>query len=925
VFITGQIVSEKENSIINSAVIYAPGVVDMANNKGFFVLETKQELPFKIKIEAVGYKTQEYLIKEAKVDLLVLLKEEITSLDAIVLSASRTPERVFESSVSIERMGISAIESTTSSTFYDGLENLKGVDVNTSSLSFKTINTRGFARFGNERFVQLVDGMDNTSPGLNFSLGNLIGLNELDVSSVELLPGASSALYGANAFNGILFMKSKSPFVHTGVSLYGKTGVTNSESSGVNEFLDVGVRVAKKVSDAFALKFTASLLKATDWFATDTRNVDANGKIATGDRNTDPEGDYNGINVYGDEFTNPNDLGFGKVSRTGYLEQALLDSDTDNFKASLAFHWRPLKTKDLEVIWASKFGTGNTIYQAASRYALRNFIMHQHKLEIKSKHLVLRSYTTMEDAGDSYNIAFAGINTLRAENTATKNFNTANATSLSVDELWYGTYASALAGGVSGVPGGNVVAARQAADAAFRTAPTSAEFNTIFNKVIKDSDVTTGAKFVDRSKLFHTDVNYNFKELIEFAEVQIGGSARRYVLNSEGTLFTDANSGIAYDEFGLYTQLQKKTLDNRLKLTGSLRYDKSENFDGNFSARASVSFSVDQEKRHNIRASIQTGFRNPTAQDQYIGLDVGNATLIGSAAGNLDRYTRVIDNSSAGALISGSTTHNFIGRQAYENSFTLSSVQEFGSFAASGDFGNAVASLKKAEIDLVKPEHVNSYEIGYRGKLSKKTILDFSTYYNKYKDFISLVTVVAPNYGNVNLLDVTTLNSIPLPNAARALINEDRTVAITYTNTDADIASYGMSVGIETEINTYDFGVSYTFAKQDFNQSQDPDFETNFNTPEHKVKVSFGNANVYKGLGFGVNARWQDQFYWESTFVDAKIDARTIVDAQINYKIEKWNSKIKIGGVNVLKNEYVSAPGSGSVGSQLYGSLTCKF
>ena len=73
-------------------------------------------------------------------------------------------------------------------------------------MTFQSVNTRGFATFANTRFVQLVDGMDNSTPALNFPIGNLVGMNEVDVQSVELLPGAASALYGANAFNGILFM-----------------------------------------------------------------------------------------------------------------------------------------------------------------------------------------------------------------------------------------------------------------------------------------------------------------------------------------------------------------------------------------------------------------------------------------------------------------------------------------------------------------------------------------------------------------------------------------------------------------------------------------------------------------------------------------------------------------------------------------------
>ena len=67
--------------------------------------------------------------------------------------------------------------------------------------------------------------MDNAAPGLNFAAGNLVGINEIDIQSVELLPGAASALYGANAIKGILLMNSKSPFDFPGFSAYIKSGV----------------------------------------------------------------------------------------------------------------------------------------------------------------------------------------------------------------------------------------------------------------------------------------------------------------------------------------------------------------------------------------------------------------------------------------------------------------------------------------------------------------------------------------------------------------------------------------------------------------------------------------------------------------------------------------------------------------------------
>ncbi|WP_010135701.1 TonB-dependent receptor [Ochrovirga pacifica] len=936
VIVKGKVVNSQDNTPVITATISVTkspeiGVVD---ENGAFVLEIKKAPPVEIHINAIGYKEYKQKVYTTNKELLILLEEDVTSLDQVVISASRTPERVFESPVSIERMGAKVVETTTSPSFYDGLENLKGVDINSSSLTFKSINTRGFASFANTRFVQLVDGMDNSSPGLNFPLGNLIGLNELDVQSVELLPGASSALYGANAFNGIMFMRSKNPFTHQGTSVYGKAGVTSSENAGTNSYVDVGARVAKKINDKFAVKFTTSFLKATDWFATDTRNLSDDGVAIDGDRSTL---DYNGINIYGDIIKtdikevaqsleamgartlggNPIDADdFNKedVSRTGYAEQDLINNDTDNFRAALALHFKPFENdKDTEIIFSSKFGTGNTMYHGASRYALRNFIMHQHKLEFQSKHLMFRSYITLEDAGDSYDVRFAGINTLSA--------NGAN-------NQWFGTYATVYASAINGelagsgvpanVPTAAHAVARLQADTAVRLEPGTEEFKNTFNQVIKNPDLLTGAKFVDSSKLFHSDLNYNFKELIEFAEVQIGGSARRYVLNSQGTIFTDTkDEDISYDEYGIYTQLQKKVWDNKVKLTGSIRYDKAQNFDGNFSPRFSASYSPDVEKNHNIRASVQTGFRNPTTQDQYIGLNLGNAILIGSAADNLSRYQLDVPNSGAAQQQGFAASTNFTGTLAYQNSFTLSSIRKFSATQNPAD-------LQAADVTLVKPEQVTSYEVGYRGKVAKRTVLDISAYYSQYRDFISINTVITPHYGSNTLQDIHPV--INVPNAVLAVANGDYTAVRVYTNSKVDVSSVGVNAGLETKVfGDFDFGINYTYASQDFDQSEDPDFATSFNTPEHKVKIAFGHDNVYKGLGFGINGRWQDAFYWQSSFMDGQIDARTLVDAQLMYNIANWNSKIKVGGANILGHEYQSAPGTGTIGSQFYGSWVYNF
>ena len=266
---------------------------------GYFSIHV-DKFPATLEITYLGYTSAKVMLDTPK-KLSVVLKENNEFLDDVVVTASRTQEKIKESPVSIERLSLKEIRRTTAPSFYDGLENLKGVQLNTNSLTFQAVNTRGFAAFANERFVQLLDDMDNTSPALNFPLGNLIGMNELDVESVEILPGASSALYGANAFNGILNMRSKSPFKHKGLSVYIKTGVTKQKLAGQNQFYDVGIRHAWG-GDVAAAKINFSFLKGTDWMTADKRDMDMNPTNAAlyGNRVSNPS--YDGLNVYGDEI-----------------------------------------------------------------------------------------------------------------------------------------------------------------------------------------------------------------------------------------------------------------------------------------------------------------------------------------------------------------------------------------------------------------------------------------------------------------------------------------------------------------------------------------------------------------------------------------------------------------------------------------------
>jgi iron complex outermembrane recepter protein len=608
------------------------------NGAGAFSLSTNTPVPFTVQVSMVGYKTQEVEINGDKV-LNVSMDEQAIMGQEVVIAASRVEESVMKSPVTVEKMDIKGIRETPSASFYDGLSNIKGIDLTTQGLLFKSVNMRGFGATGNPRTVQMIDGMDNSAPGLNFPLDNIIGVPELDVESVEILPGSASALYGPNALNGLILMNSKSPFLYQGLSASVKTGILSASNrqQATSPVNDVTLRWAKAWNNKQALKFNISYLAAKDWEASNYTNLNVGG-IENGSRGLGVRTDYDGANIYGDEaganmITVANGLIANRlmpsaalasipnqsISRTGFLERDLADYGTKSLKVNLAYHRR--LSEKLEFIAQGNYGLGTTMYTGTGRYSLRNFQLGQYKLELRGDALTLRGYTTREQSGESY---FAGLQALGMLN------------SIKPHATWFGEYvgAFATARGAGVAEEQAHLLARTNADRGMPT-PGSAAFKALKEEYAKKLISNGGGAFDDHTNMYHFDLIYNLKNKIKNADVLVGANFRRYNLQSEGTLFSDMKDGrdglIGINEFGAFVQAGKNLLDDKLKITASLRFDKNQNFEGVFSPRVTGVYNLGPGS---LRLSYQTGFRIPTTQNQYIDLK----TPIGTLIGGLDEF-----------------------------------------------------------------------------------------------------------------------------------------------------------------------------------------------------------------------------------------------------------------------------------------------
>jgi outer membrane receptor protein involved in Fe transport len=895
-----------------------------SNDNGEFTITINGTFPQIITVSAFGHQTETVEITRANQKINVILKENFL-LDQVVISASRVPERIIESPVTIERFGLTDIRKTSSNSFFDGLVNLKGVQSRELGYGFKSINTRGFSDFANSRFVQMVDGMDTAAPALNFSAGNLSGVSELDINNVEILPGASSALYGANAYNGVLLMNTKNPFDFTGISTMFKSGVTNQELAGTNKFYDFAARMAYKFSDAFAAKVNFSYFQAYEWLANDTRNklIDT-GEIAEGSINNPLN--YNGINTYGDEFNNSisvQNIGINffnvllpqdaRVYRTGYAERDLLvDEKTNNLKFSASFHYRPFEDERLELIFATRMARGNSLLQGNdSRYSQRDYSIGQSKFEVKGENFYVRAYHTRNDAGNSYSIDATGaVLTARSQqNNLVGSWGVDYLLGLSDNGVDFNDLTADIS---------ILEAARAYADSFGLQAGTS-EFREAFNDVRATLITEGGSRIYDRSSYFHADGNYNFRSLLnDWADVQVGGSFRQYNPDSRGTIFNDATQTIRVEEYGFYSQIQKKFFDERLKLTASVRYDKSQNFDGNYSPRFAVNYALGSDKNHIIRASYQTGFRNPTIQEQYLFNQPGRKINLGTAWSNLNTLD-----------VQGIT-----GDDIMNNSLLTRTV-----FPDDTNYEGPL--YQKSTYTAIVPEEVKTIELGYRSMFpisdTNNISIDVNGFYSIHNDFVFFQDILTPTAGKVLPFGNTPVTATQLqdPNVANGFIDPDTNVLVLdaealnsnlqefniVTNSKSVVNSYGASIAVNTKVfNRFDLGLSYDYITFSFDDKDLGLFEPNFNTPEHTFKAQLGNENLFKNFGFNVSGRWLDKYRWVSTFVKGDVDSRTVIDAQFNYRIPSIKSRFKIGGTNLFGDEYFVAPGTGQIGQTYYVS-----
>lgn len=940
--VSGKVLDENKEPLAGVYIV-VDGTLNgtLTNAEGNFTLTLNEKQPIKIRFSYIGYATQFLDIQPDNIsDISIQMKEEVIQANEVVISASRIQERITESPVSIEKMDIITVREAPAMNAYEGLTILKGIDQLGGSMLFKVFNTRGFNSATNLRFVQRLDGMDMQAPGLNFSLGILNGASDIDIESIEIIPGVASALYGPNAFNGLLNVYTKNPWQYQGLSASLKLGANHLDSFEPNTqpLYDLNIRYAKAFNEKWAFKTTLGYIKATDWYANDTRDV-AN-YAGTANPNLSELPGFDGLNLYGDEvsaiFDSASTGGMLnqpiRIARTGYHEKDLVDYNTYNFKADASLHFKP--NAKMELILQGRWNAGSTLYQAVNKIAIKDFFYQLYRAELKGDNFYVRTYGSIEDAGKTYDTRFAAINLNRM---------------VKPDEQWFTQYLlvygnnnfliNAIRGfaGQAPLAAGSDAVARAFADGdqtetirileqnqdpfylanrdfvnyifggKGRLQPGTPEFKQAFQDIIsKPGFLDGGALFVDKTGMIFSEAQYDFKNQISFMELIAGGNVRYFKLNSQGTLFSDtAGNPLNVWEVGAFVQASKKFMEDRLKVILSARVDKSKNFNPVFSPRFSAVYSLGAEKNHHFRISGQTGFRNPSLQSQYINLDLGVSKYIGSVKEAYEPYG--IENNYSQASVNAFLTE--YQRQLDAGQDTATAIAQ------------ATPLLEKLNIKPSRPEQIQTLEVGYKTLLNQKLYIDAYAYFSWYNYFEGAVDLVAP----ARQWNEQTKSYQFLPFSPEVIANNSAPKAYyrRFYNLEEQVRAWGGAIGATYAFNhKYSLQVSYNYNKALFDENSASKTIAAYNTPEHKTTASFSARNLWKHFGFTITHRWQDAFLLEESYAQGIVPAFNTIDFQASYKITQFKTTFRIGATNVLNQRRVEMLGGGAIGILPYFQIT---
>ena len=323
-----------------------------------------------VTVAYIGYAAVEgerVVIEAGKTTTLnIALQPETISMDDVVITASRKPEKVTQAPASISVIKAQAIEEKTAISPTDYVEGVKGMDVVKSGLAQSTVVARGFNNAFSGTLTSLTDNRIAGVPSLRYNASYFIPLVNEDIEQIEVVRGPGSALYGPNASNGVMHILTRSPFSSGGTWL--------SVAGGERDLFQGMFRHAGTVGDRLGYKISGQYMRGTDWSYVDTAEQNARAEFLAANPGIDPD----------------------------TLKIAARDSSMQRFGGEARLDW--LVTDEATLILSTGFtrAVSNTDLSGVGAAQAQDWDYWYHQARFRWRDLFVQTFLNRSDAGETY-------------------------------------------------------------------------------------------------------------------------------------------------------------------------------------------------------------------------------------------------------------------------------------------------------------------------------------------------------------------------------------------------------------------------------------------------------------------------------------------------------------------------------------------
>jgi outer membrane receptor protein involved in Fe transport len=214
----GVIIDEHKAPLIGAVVSAGGGVGTLSKTDGTFSL--KLDLPAHIRFSYLGYITKEIdvLKNPGRADTIIMAEED-NGMNPVVVTASKRGQNINEVSQTMEVINPGFLLKTQTIQVQKALEKVPGIVVQKDQVSIR--GASGFSYGAGSRVMVLVDEMPMLSADASDPKWNYYPVE--NISQVEVLKGAASALYGSAAMEGIIHLRTAlaADTSYTSVKVYG--------------------------------------------------------------------------------------------------------------------------------------------------------------------------------------------------------------------------------------------------------------------------------------------------------------------------------------------------------------------------------------------------------------------------------------------------------------------------------------------------------------------------------------------------------------------------------------------------------------------------------------------------------------------------------------------------------------------------------